>query len=410
MSSILLAAALLLSPPSSEAVSPRELASRERVESELARLPFERYMNLILFEVRIGDSGPLTFILDSGASSTVIDDEVADRLSLPMGDPQQGGRSMSGDPLTFRIAPSVSFDVGGYVQELTSVLVAPAQGLARAVTGKTIHGILGHRFLSQVTVEVDYVEEVLVLHDPETYRYAGDGAALPLTFDPSVANLPFTVLEVESSGKMHEVRMLIDSGGSTSDTCGIERAVALEGIVPPEAPRIPAMSMSGLSDGPDGAVHPNASFVTRADRLHIGPYALKRPTVRCGSTLGFSLFGAEVLHRFDVVFDYERERMIVEPNELYEEPLRPDASGMMLLADAEDGDVRRVAFVIPASPAGEAGLQVGDLLIRIDNERANRLGLQETRELFCDPHVEYALTVRRGTESLELVMKTRELL
>ena len=181
---VLLAAALSAACPCPSQL-PQGAGADARPSSELARLPFERHMNLIFVEAQIGDSGPLTFLIDSGAGGTVLEESVADRVGLEMGPPRVRERSSSRGRVTLRVAPHAEFTVGGHSEELSPVLVTSFERVANAMTGRTVHGILGHQFLTRVTLEVDYVARELVLHDPETYRYDGGGAELPLEFDSS---------------------------------------------------------------------------------------------------------------------------------------------------------------------------------------------------------------------------------
>src|SRR5262245_45010923 len=51
-------------------------------ESGVAVVPFEDLGGLVVVPVRIGDSRPLRFVLDSGAGRMAIDGAVADELSL----------------------------------------------------------------------------------------------------------------------------------------------------------------------------------------------------------------------------------------------------------------------------------------------------------------------------------------
>ena len=71
------------------------------------RIPFKRNNNFILVQGRINDSAPLWFILDTGASITVINKDRAAQLGLPLlGDLEIG---TSGASTGFSIVRDVSF-------------------------------------------------------------------------------------------------------------------------------------------------------------------------------------------------------------------------------------------------------------------------------------------------------------
>ena len=83
-----------------------------------------------------------------------------------------------------------------------------------------------------------------------------------------------------------------------------------------------------------------------------------------GSTVG--LLGGEILRRLKVTVDYSRSRIILEPNAQLDAPMEFDMSGMSLAAVASDPSTYRVRTLIEQSPAADAGVAVGDLLMAID--------------------------------------------
>lgn len=62
--------------------SPRPPKVRFISGNSSLKMPFELSNNLILVQARVNDSVPLWFILDTGASSTVIDSQLAKALRL----------------------------------------------------------------------------------------------------------------------------------------------------------------------------------------------------------------------------------------------------------------------------------------------------------------------------------------
>ena len=394
-------ALLLLASPVAQ-----EPAASER--SELARVPFRSEFSLILVEVRVAGE-LLTLLLDTGASGTVIESSVAERLGVQMGPETPAGPSSSGETLFLRPIRELAVEVGGHVAAPTRAIAVPCQGLVQMMLGVTAHGILGHTFIQQFAIEIDYEERVLVLHDPAKYRYEGEGAEIPLTFARGRGNLPLAKVVVDGGGgEPRELQALVDTGGSTMTTLGMGKPGTADSVLPPDAPRVPMMGATGLGNSPEEILH--KTFATRLASLRIGPYEIERPTSSFSDAPhGFDLFGSELLRRFDVVLDYARSRMILTPNESFDEPPLSDCSGMMLVAAADDVSVRRVLFVVPGGPADEAGLQKGDELVSIDGEPASAGTLNELRRALLAP-IELELVVARGDERFETTLRARELL
>ncbi len=384
--------------------------SSQGKNSKLAQLKFDPYMNLIIVKARINGSENVNLLIDTGAStSLVLETEIAKRLKLKLGPPLNVGQTSQGSQLSAHFVSGVSVKLGDYNTKLSRVLVAPCLGHARRLIGKEVHGILGHRFLTTIAMEVDYENQVLVLHDKNRFQYRGKGESFDLVFDPKIGFLPFTTLELQSKqGKSRKIKMLVDSGGSTNNTGGLGLAQDIKALVATDAKRIPITGVSGLGNSSQETQH--SSYLTRLHRMKLGSFVLERPIMTCGKTHNFNLFGAEVLRRFKVVFDYSRKRMILEPNRSFKTPLAYDSSGMMLVASEQDTRVRSIMYVTPKSPAAAAGLRAGDIIVEINGKPADSQSLQATRELFYEPGKKHRLQVKRSGRVFEVTLQTKKLL
>lgn len=377
-------------------------------DSELTRIPFRPHMNLIIVKARIGESRPLNFLVDTGIGNIILDTATAEELGVQASGSRKASTTSGKGELTIQKADSVAYTFGNHKAQFNSVLVMQFQNTARMFAGETIHGVLGQPFLKAFTVEIDYDQNEVILHSPSKYAYDGKATVLPLRFNPKVGNLPFTTVTIESSaGIKHDVSMLVDSGGGVLASCGIGDPNTVNLIVPEDSPRIQTMSATGLADSAADTTH--ASFLTRLHAMWLGPHRLNRPAVGCGSGPKVNLFGGEVLHRFNIVFDYQRNRMIIEPNSQFNDPVRLDAGGMMLVAKENDVNARVVQYVSPRSPAAEAGILAGDSLTKIDGKPASSQSLHATRELFFQEGQRYQIQLQRGEAVVHVELNTRKL-
>ncbi len=151
----------------------------------------------------------------------------------------------------------------------------------------------------------------------------------------------------------------------------------------------------------------------RASTLSIGPFQLERPFVGItndparADQKAAGLIGMEVLSRFKVTFDYSRSRMYLKPGPRLAQAFVYDASGLALRA-------RRPSFspyvsrVTECSPAQEAGLQPGDLLLELDGRSTAGLSLEVIRQVLKDPAKSHTLTLSRSGKTIKTVLRTLE--
>jgi C-terminal processing protease CtpA/Prc len=127
-----------------------------------------------------------------------------------------------------------------------------------------------------------------------------------------------------------------------------------------------------------------------------------------GGGSGVPLIGGEVLRRFTIVFEFQHQRMFLEPNRHFSEPITEDRSGLVLRWAAE-----RSAFlahdVSPDSPASQAGLQKGDQVIAIDGCPATAFRLDRVQRLLRQDNKSVTFTVRRQGSEIPVRLKTRSL-
>jgi predicted aspartyl protease len=118
---------------------------------------------LILLPVFVDGRGPYSFVLDTGAGSTVVSNELADALALPRGE-NQDGRGAAGK-MTLVKSQLPSLTVGQETIESLPVSVTDLSFLGRAM-GVRVDGALGQSFLRHFAMTLDYATNVLTLKRP----------------------------------------------------------------------------------------------------------------------------------------------------------------------------------------------------------------------------------------------------
>lgn len=369
----------------------------------VAEVRFETaFGSIVFFSASVNSAGPLQFLLDTGGAGSSVDREVANKLGLKM---ERGQASVSGNAaLEVGVIPSATVTVG-QIQFQEQLVAAPLSPL-EPIFGRSLEGILGGNFMRKYVVELDYEKGVMRLYDPTGFQYEGRGVAFPFSL---VQGIPFLNLQVSlPNGKTARGSFLVDTGGNM--VTHVYREIAerdglLDGLV--------TLEETGYGIG--GATRRVAA---RGSVLFLGQYRFTRPIVvftedKAGlraNPASMGLVGMEVLRRFKVTFDYSRSRMYLEPNRSFSEPFVYDASGLRLRASRPSFWPPSVSGVRDSSPAQEAGIERGDVLLQIDGRSTDRLKLENIRQTLMRPGKTYTLTLSRSQKVVKTVLRTRELL
>jgi len=372
--------------------------------SSSLKIPFELSINLILVQARVNDSAPLWFILDTGASSTVIDSQLAKALRLkPSGRFVETGGAGTATALIFKgnsirlpNVKAVNLTISGLPIDFLS-----------APLGRKISGVLGNDILKQMVVEVDYVSQVINLYEPDSYQYSGSGEVIPLTLE---GDLPFVRARVALAGlPIIGGKFELDSGSTGAvlfNTPFVDRNRLLDAVSRTSQSRLGGVGGTALV------------FSGRLKEMRVGSFHLENSVARFSrarrgddaSARYDGLIGGEIFRRFKVVFDLSRRRVMLEPSAQFAEPFEVDMSGLDLATEGEDFSVVVVNEIEKGSPAAEAGIQEEDVLTAIDGRSAREFSLAQIRQMFMQDGKEYLITLKRGEKEVQTKLKLRRLM
>jgi PDZ domain len=123
---------------------------------------------------------------------------------------------------------------------------------------------------------------------------------------------------------------------------------------------------------------------------------------------GDPLLGEELLHRFNLTFDYMHKKLYLESNRHFNDRFIFNLSGLDL-ALAPDFSNILIQEVFKNTPAEDSGLQQGDIIAEVDGRPVSELGLDRVSRMFEEPH-SYTLTLQRGQSVLHRTVKLRRLM
>jgi hypothetical protein len=364
----------------------------------IGRVPFQLLENLIYIPVE-ADGHELHFLLDTGASATVIDPDRARDVGLALDGPSVKGagggeRQVAAIPARLR-----ELAVGDERVRDFTIYAVPMPGVSQAL-GAPVDGVLGFDFLSRHSVEVDYEARRVTFHPADEFRaYDGPGEAIPFTLEHNHIQVSADVLRPGKEPLRGQ--FTVDLGMSSSlilNAPFVKKNALLDGMKTGPAGSI-GMGVGGDMRGVFG----------RVAGLRLGGFRLEGPIAAFSLANGGYFtsdersgnIGAEVMRRFRVVIDYPRSRLILEKNAAFADPFEHDASGLHLVADGPKLRGLKVVSVDEGSPAAEADVRPGDLIEAIDGRPASDRPLHEWRQAFSHPGEAHRLTLRRGDRSVK---------
>jgi len=120
--------------------------------------------------------------------------------------------------------------------------------------------------------------------------------------------------------------------------------------------------------------------------------------------------GESSLYRFDMVYDYAREQVWIDPKT--DIPLRPfNRSGLRLRKDSPDAF--SIIFVVPNSPAEMAKIKEGDQITSINRQAASSLATSDAAVIFGRPigtNVMLSVTPKSGGPPRRVQLRLKEML
>jgi hypothetical protein len=340
-------------------------------------IPFEFENNQVWVKVGINGAAPAWFLLDSGASGSVVDTATAQALGVKTEGEARGTGAGKGT-YTVTFAKDVTYTLPGgaaFAVPSSYVIDFSAQ---REIVGRDVAGLLGYDFFMRWVVEVDYDAEVMTLYDPAAFDPRGRGTVVPFRF---VKRVPWIKLRVKLPGKSAvEREALVDSGSQD----------AVDVDVMAQSPHKLEIT-GGVGLGEEYRI-----TVGRAESVQLGPYVMRGPIGGPGTT---PLIGNELLRRFRVIFDYPHQRLIVAPNRHLHDAFDFDASGLVVrrTRDLEN-------FVVHDAAAGSA-LKPGDVITHIDGQPSSAFTLQRVDRMMRRDAGEHRLTIRRGSATLDVTVR-----
>ncbi len=336
------------------------------------------------------------WILDSGASSSIIDGSYARELGLDVQGQIKGFGF--GDTFDLAIASVPSYKLGSLLFKSQKVFVY--EGLAATSYEPQIVGILGYDFLSRLISKIDFSKGQITFYDPASFSYKGDGVtfaaplkyntfSIPVTLDGHSAGLWGLDLGAMSSSlfyKFAQKNGYGDKAGVFSVSRGLSSAYLEKTI------QVKTIDVHGF---------------TIAKSLVGVPLAPGKGTNAMGERSGN--LGNSFWQHFTLFLDYDRQQVTLEKGGDFTKIFPEDKSGMLI--GLADDFVPMVSYVSPGTPAELAGFLAGDRIVKINGLAVAQYGgvVPIKKLLRGEGGTVYVFQLQRGGKIVERTLKLGEL-
>lgn len=388
---------------------PRTFSRRTNLQGNASVLvvPFNLIHDHVLVDVRLNDAMNAVFMADTGATDNVVDNDAAKKVGLQISHPHERyGAGLGEGKTTFATVKGIVVSMGG-----KEIFRGGATGLllkSFGDEGVQIDGILGRPFFKRFVVEIDYARHLLKLYDAHSYSYQGSGYVIPIHVDGD----PFIQTELTARGgeRIH-AKLEVDTG--SDGVVLLNRPFQLKHTVPRAGEVTVAAYAAGIGGDYD-------QRLGRLEALQIGDLEIQKPLVvfpdveRGAAASGKfdGSIGGKLLERFDVIFDYSRKEMILEPNSHFSEPFKANVSGIWFsnLVRGANHIATGKLNMSQDSPLVRAGFRQGDNLVAIDGKPTTDYSQDQLEALFSEEGTTITVTVERDGKRVDISFTTPKLL
>ncbi|MCC9167105.1 aspartyl protease family protein [Pontibacter harenae] len=345
------------------------------------KIPFQLVHNLIIIPVSINNSPPLNFILDSGIQNTLITQlYYTDSLNLQNANKVVLNGLGTGNEICALYSKGNMMHMNGIegINHQVYVLLEDVFDLSFRM-GMPVHGIIGYDIFKNFIVKVNYSTKIITLYKPDTkLKFNKKAEVHPLHIEGKKGYIYAKVKQ--HNGDTVNVKLVVDTGASHSLSLYLPSNSKLQ--LPPVS--LDAYLGRGLSGDIKGKIGRLSSFI-------IGKYAIKdMPTsypeedaIKRAMVISNrnGNIGSDIFKRFDVVFDFPHNQIILKPGRKFKDPYYHNLAGFEVNTPIPGSNIYVVSHVLEGTQAKQIGLLPGDQLLWINGKNCLEMKLTEVLDL-----------------------------
>ncbi|SNT38454.1 Aspartyl protease [Ekhidna lutea] len=374
-------------------------------QSPITSTKMQLFGDHIFIQLSVDGSEPLDFIFDTGDGLPVIDLDVAQELGLDLD--HAASKTSAQGAVKGALIDHNTIELNGIVLEKDIELYATSLRHLEMSIGKNIDGIIGYDLLHHYVVKLDYDQGMFELYDQPSYVHEGFGESFEFKLDNYIPHIEAQV--TLNDGEVLSGEFFVNTGaGATLDFN--TRFAAKNDIIERTGEHF-SYPVAGLSNKEtthyEGRVR-NFGFGTfDFEKMPIGISTAKHGIQHNKKVAG--IIGNKLLKRFNITFDYSREKIYFVKNRNIDNAFSVNASGLNLQL-SEDMSKVLVHKVYDASPAKLVGIVKDAEILRVNGKDIKAYALPELRDLLEQANKNIELTLWQEGEEQSFTLDLDQLI
>ncbi len=366
--------------------SQTETNSEWKTEHHVTTLPFRLVDEKILVPLSINGSKPLKFVLDTGSPVTVVVESLSTTdLNLSSDGKGSAGGLGDGERLNVYYVHDIDIGIGDLTIIGKSIISIPLSELPffDELGEVFFDGIIGYNLLADFIVEINYDDSMITLYDKGEYGDAKydetEWLSAPLSIEGFVPYIESRVQLSENSEPL-DLKLILDTGAGGTVALSPKTH---EGIV------VPDKYYTSIAQGLSGDVKNHHSFIKSAT-LGNTTFNNLLSAFSDGAVVDAKLeqleyhgsVGNGLLSKFNVVFNYQDQYMLLQKNHRFDTLIQADRSGLGMTVLVNNKGYA-VKLVIEDTASEKFGLKPGDVIHSFNNLPASQENAEKFRRMLA---------------------------
>lgn len=370
------------------------------------QIPFE-YDGLIYVELTLNDSIRGKFILNASSSGLYLDSTFVSNSPIrtdhleeaKVGSPNR----KEGLSIPF-IQDVIHFKFGEKTFHSNQTPILNLSGF----NDEGLGGIIGLNFFQKYILNINFKEKYFTLIDP-VYR-------------SKLVQLNHIDYQMDADHFLTKAMITVDADTQITGLFEIDLGCTDEIVLSNETVRkynLDQKTQKVIFNQVNGNNITDKGFKIRANSIIFGENSLRKVILtqsdeyikNFANSKISGLLGAPLFARFNFYIDFPEKKIYLDPLPQARKKFTSSCAGFELIERNNHANKQRVVYILyQLSPAYQAGLQLGDTIIEVNQQKINDYSSDELNELMNHPGNEILLKIRRNNQEKMISFVTKEII